>query len=318
MIALVNFDVDLDNIAEYKIPEIPPWTMGKAEFCFDLTSDKKSETNQNTFQVRYNEIKEYFSFKPIYTDGSKDGNSVAAAAVYGTKVKKCRLPNKSSIFAAEVKAIDLALDLVQQSDSTCFIIFSDSLSSLQALHNQKLENPSVCNVLECISHLVEFKRIVFCWLPSHMGIKGNEKADKTAKSALSLPKSNYKVSYTEFFSWQSQWDADLFNKFHAVKPTLGEWYPSYWSIRREEVIITSLRIGHSHLTHSWLLAKEDAPECIQFYEYLTMKHILLDCIDFQPIHDKHYSADNMHNLFDTVRIDSIIAFVKEIGLYNKL
>ena len=79
------------------------------------------------------------------------------------------------------------------------------------------------------------------------------------------------------------------------------------------MIITRLRIGHSHLTHSWLLAKEDAPECIQ-----CMKHILLDCIDFQPIRDKHYSADSMYNLFDTVRIDSIIAFIKEIGLYNKL
>ena len=49
-----------------------------------------------------------------------------------------------------------------------------------------------------------------------------------------------------------------------------------------------------------------------------MKHILLDCTDFQPIRDKLYSADNMYNLFDTVRIDSIIAFIKEVGLYNKL
>ena len=325
---IINLNVDLDNIAEYKIPEIPPWTMGTAEFRFDLTSDKKSETNQNTFQVRYNEIKEYyFSFKPIYTDGSKDGNSVAAAAVYGTKVKKCRLPNQSSIFSAEVKAIDLALDLVEQSDSSRFIIFSDSLSSLQALHHQKLENPSVCNVLERISHLVEFKRIVFCWLPSHMGIRGNEKADETAKSALSLPESNYKVPYTDFKTsiltytqsfWQSQWDTDLFNKLHSVKPTLGEWYPSYRSIRQEEVIITRLRTGHSHLTHSWLLAKQDAPECIQCNEYLTIKHILLDCIDFQPIREKHYNADSMYNLFDTVSIDSVIAFIKEIGLYNKL
>ena len=81
-------NVDLDSIAEYEIPEIPPWTMGTAEFRFDLTSDKKSETDPSTFQVLYNEIKEhYFSFKPIYTDGSKDGTSVAAA-VYGTKVRK--------------------------------------------------------------------------------------------------------------------------------------------------------------------------------------------------------------------------------------
>ena len=189
---IANLNVDLDSIAEYKIPEIPPWTMETAEFRFDLTSDKKSETDPSTFQVRYNEIKEHnFSFKPIYIDGSIDGNSVAAAAVYGTKVKN-RLPNKSSIFSAEIKAIDLALDLVEHTDSTRFIIFSDSLSSLQALHNQKLENPYVCDVLERISHLVPFKRIVFCWLPSYKGIRGNKKADETAKSALSLPQSNKK------------------------------------------------------------------------------------------------------------------------------
>ena len=245
---ITNLNVDLDNIAEYRIPEIPLWTMGTAEFRFDLTSDKKSETNQNKFQVRNNEIKEYyFSFKPIYTDGSKDGNSVAAAAVYGTKVKKGRLPNKSSIFSAEVKAIDLALDLVEQPDSSRFIIFSDSLSSPQTLHNQKLENPSVCDVLERISHLVEFKRIVFCWLPSHMGIRGNKKADETAKSALSLPESNYKVSYTDFKTailtytqsfWQSQLDADLFNKLHSVKPTLGEWYLDCVPLRLHQIIQT--------------------------------------------------------------------------------
>ena len=86
---ITNLYVDLDSTAEYKIPEIPPWTMGTADFRFDLISDKKSETDLSTFQVRYSEIEEhYFSFKPINTDGSKDGNSVAAAAVYGTKVKK--------------------------------------------------------------------------------------------------------------------------------------------------------------------------------------------------------------------------------------
>ena len=84
--------------------------------------------------------------------------------------------------------------------------------------------------------------------------------------------------------------------------------------------------GDNYKTSKWTflfntllaLAKEDAPECIQCNEYLTMKLILLDCIDFLPIRDKHYSADNMYNLFDTVRIDSIIAFIKEIGLYIKL
>jgi len=32
-----------------------------------------------------------------------------------------------------------------------------------------------------------FFSIIFCWLPSHVGISGNEKADKAAKSVLNKP-----------------------------------------------------------------------------------------------------------------------------------
>ena len=124
------------------------------------------------------------------------------------------------------------------------------------------------------------------------------------KRPMKLPSQHYSYSnpITKFLtqiltyiqpSWQSQWNADLFNKLHSLNPTLGEWYPSYKSICQEEVIITRLRIGHSHLTHSGLLTKEDAPECIQCNEYLTIKHILLDCIDFRRICKKYYDADNM-------------------------
>ena len=95
------------------------------------------------------------------------------------------------------------------------------------------------------------------------------------------------------FSLQSQWDVDVFNKLHSVKPILGKWYPSYRSISQEEVIITRLRIGHSRLKHSWLLASEDALECIQCNELMTIEHILLDSTDFQQIHEGYYNADTV-------------------------
>ena len=157
-----NLGIDTESIADYKISEILSWTLNSAEFRFDLMSDKKSVTNRTVFHARYNEIKEnFFPYKPIYTDGSKEGNSVAAAAVYGERGLKCCLPD-NSIFSAEIKAMDLALNLAEYSDSNRFIIFSDSLSTLQALSNQRLENPLICNVLERISHLSTDNRLVFC------------------------------------------------------------------------------------------------------------------------------------------------------------
>ena len=55
-----------------------------------------------------------------------------------------RIPDDSSIFTAEAKAVDLALDFI----STCaannkFIIFSDSLSLLKAMSHTSLKNPHI-------------------------------------------------------------------------------------------------------------------------------------------------------------------------------
>jgi len=51
------------------------------------------------------------------------GNQVAAAVVHGSVTKTTRLPNKSSIFRAELHAISLALAAIRRSKENNFIIF---------------------------------------------------------------------------------------------------------------------------------------------------------------------------------------------------
>ena len=63
-------------------------------------------------------------------DGSKDNNKIACAAVLHKTIHKKALPMKSSIFTAEVCAIDLTLNIISKDKHNKFIIFSDSFSVL--------------------------------------------------------------------------------------------------------------------------------------------------------------------------------------------
>ena len=52
------------------------------------------------------------------------------------------IPDDSSVFTAEAKAVDLALDLIRTCDANNqFIIFSDSLSVLKAMNHTSSKNP---------------------------------------------------------------------------------------------------------------------------------------------------------------------------------
>ena len=62
--------------------------------------------------------------------------------------------------------------------------FGDSKSALQALLS-KWDHPTVQTIMRFLVFLhTVHKTVIFCWLPSHMGISGNERTDSAAKAAL--------------------------------------------------------------------------------------------------------------------------------------
>ena len=85
----------------------------------------------------------YKNYQQIYTDGSKEDSKVG----YHSNMQ--RIPDDSSIFTAEAKAIDLALDFITTCDANNkFIIFSDSLSVLKAMNHTSSKNPQIQKLLE--------------------------------------------------------------------------------------------------------------------------------------------------------------------------
>ena len=87
-----------------------------------------------------------------------------------------RLPDSASIFTAEVWAIIKALEQIKSSSASKYIVYTDALSCPQPLHHMKLEHPLIGMVIrKCVFLNIAKKDIVFCWVPSHTGIRGNER-----------------------------------------------------------------------------------------------------------------------------------------------
>ena len=118
---------DLKSVAQVKICKCPPWELPKPKMIFDLREHNQYKTNPLLIQQHYAEIKaDYLDFSTVYTDGSKDGDRVATAAVFRDRAATLRLPSDASIFTAEAEAIILALKfhVICFINSKVFNIFS--------------------------------------------------------------------------------------------------------------------------------------------------------------------------------------------------
>ena len=54
------------------------------------------------------------------------------------------------------------------------------------------------------------------------------------------------------------------------------------------------------------------PECIPCYSALTVKHILIECVDFMEVRQKYFDVPDLKTLFKDVDPSQIFAFLKKI------
>ena len=202
-----------------------------------------------------------------------------------------------------------------------------SLSVLKAMNHTSSKNPQIQKLLEKCHELLTYKEIVLCWIPSHIGIQGNEMVDKQAKTSLSLEPTSFKIPFSNFKpsinkyileELQTSWNNSIGNKLLDIKPTIGEYQSVVRNIRREEVVLARLRLGHTRVTHSYLLQGEEHPQCVGCDAPFTVRHFLLECGDFAQVRNNCFHVNNMKELFQDIHIDSIMTFLRQINLFNKI
>ena len=97
---LTDTGIDLSCIAQCSLPKTPPWLLRKPNFDYSLYSlGNKSDTSPDLYLSHYNElVSKYQNHKKVFTDGSKKGSAISAAAVTKGTVLASRLPDHASVF----------------------------------------------------------------------------------------------------------------------------------------------------------------------------------------------------------------------------
>ncbi|GFW25081.1 RNase H domain-containing protein [Trichonephila clavipes] len=233
-----------------------------------------------------------------------------------------RLDTSCSAFTAEAVTIYRALQSIDSNMPRKYCIYTDSMSVLEALENYNDRcHPVVCKILDITSRLYSKGfDIVFCWLPSHVGIIGNEQADSAARSAttylpLAIPLSDMKrvILHHIFKIWQESWSQQWDNKLHSVKHGIGAW--PVMPMRRTDVQLTRACIGHTRFTQRHLFLGENAPECPSCQVSYTVHHILIDCPVFNNyrITFFHTSVLTLSDLVGESPHQNLFAFITKIG-----
>ena len=285
-------NIHLDTIAKIPQHPTPPWFLEHPNIQFNNISTPKADPHRCKAEVQELLRTQYQNFLHIYTDGSKDDSGHVACAYHIpalTVTHMAKLGTHYSIMTAELTAISLALQhlldfphLVQAA-----VILTDSKSSLQALASSHSARPDLVVEIQqqCHALMVRGTVLTLQWIPSHIGIAGNELADSLAKQALRSPQTTVQLrhSYSEVASLIKQRVHKALldeRRDHCIR------HPKLHTLQLENSILhlclsrATASTAHRLRTGSWR-AKHGQVTCLCGEDF-DPEHMLFQC-DTPPI-----------------------------------
>ena len=148
---------------------IPSWLLPLLDISYDIADRQKKFTPDLIYRQKYTRQKgKYQGYIALFNDGSKSDEGVGEAAVCGNIERTASLPNIASIFSAELHAICLAVNIIREVTQDKYVIYTDSMDSLQSIEQSECTHPLVKKTqYDCIGLLESGKKVSFCWIPSH-------------------------------------------------------------------------------------------------------------------------------------------------------
>jgi len=167
------------------------------------------------------------------------------------------------------------------------VICTDSLSSISSITNHNNHSHCATSVRNLVTK--HFPKISLVWVPSHIGLVGNENADEAAKLAskfqFTLTANNNSNDITHFLKKEQQ------DKQTNILSSTSNWYQQIATFstsysphkhsplsRRQQIIINRLRLGHTFLTNAHYLYTSKNNLCpLCNNARINIQHIICSC-----------------------------------------
>jgi ribonuclease HI len=245
----------------------------------------------------------------LFTDGSKheDCSGLAFLDWQTGESHKLRIACKISIMYTEMIAVLEALSYIQGINHKNFVILTDSKSTIQHIARctgNARGIPLGYVIIDLISRMKSAeKHVVIQWIPSHIGISGNEEVDRLAKAATSdadifhcLPLHTdilYQVKKDCRKKWSEYFDERSLSKgiwYKSIQPTLphSPWYEKTTDIERSH-LVTALRLRSGHVplnSFGYMMKKVDSPNCTICNVVEDVFHIIMECTRTNDLRNK--------------------------------
>lgn len=282
------------------VPPVPPWffpqpTVDMAILQY-MHEERETEAESLAFYVNDYIRDVHHPCTEIYTDGSKDpvtGRAGASMVVRRVGISQMwRLTDELSVYATEMMAIIKALEWVEEARPRKVVICSDSAAVINSIQSSKSCRMDL--LMEVYLGLYRLERsaitVCFLWIPAHVGVWGNERADSLAKKALERPEPDVAVNLGRgevkvliqravVTQWQMLWDQESKGRhMYSIQKEVGK-VGKVGGSRRDEVVIARLRIGHTLLNSTQCrFGRVASGQCLGcMMEEETVQHILFEC-----------------------------------------